>query len=249
MASATELAIIADVHGNALALEAVLAEIARQGVTTIINLGDNANGPLDPARAVALLRASGAVHVRGNGDRMTGEGGPTARGSAKFARERLDADALEWLRTLPPHARGEGWWAFHATPASDEAYFLENIAGGKMVLASPAEIAARLGPRATPEVSLVLCGHTHLPRLVRLPSGVTIVNPGSVGLPAYDDLTPVPHVVEAGSPHARYALVRRRGAEWEIEFRAITYDWSAAAALARGFGWEPWARNLETGFC
>ena len=74
-----QMAVIADVHGNAWALEAVLADIAHRGVKTIVNLGDNANGPLDPARSVELLRGCGAMHVRGNGDRMTAEGGATAR--------------------------------------------------------------------------------------------------------------------------------------------------------------------------
>ncbi len=242
--TASELAIIADVHGNAWALEAVLADIARRGISTIVNLGDDANGPLDPARTVALLRASGAVHVRGNGDRMTGEGGATARRSALFARERLDDGALRWLRERPTQARGDDWWAFHATPQSDEEYFLENIAAGKTVLASPAEIAARLGPT---DASLVLCAHTHLPRLVRLAGGTTILNPGSVGLPAYEDDSPAPHVVENGSPHARYAIARRVGAEWRATFHTLPYDWSAAAAAARTAGWSRWAQYVETG--
>ena len=76
--NATEFAVIADVHGNAWALEAVLGDIARRGVKGIVNLGDNANGPLDPARSVELLRGCDAIHVRGNGDRMTGEARWTA---------------------------------------------------------------------------------------------------------------------------------------------------------------------------
>jgi predicted phosphodiesterase len=241
-----EIAVIADVHGNAWALEAVLADIGRRGVKHIVNLGDNANGPLDPVRSVALLRASGSTHIRGNGDRMTGEGGPSARRSALFARERLDADALRWLRELPMQARGDGWAAFHAVPTNDETYFMENIAAGKTVLASPAEIAARLGDF---DASLVLCGHTHLPRLVRLADGRTVLNPGSVGLPAYEDQTPAPHVIENGSPHARYAIARREGSEWSVEFCYVTYDWTAAAAAARAAGWTAWAHNLETGCC
>lgn len=239
------MAVIADVHGNARALEAVLADIARRGVREIVNLGDNANGPLEPARCVALLRASGAVQVRGNGDRMTGEGGASATRSAIFAREQLDAEALRWLRKLPLSARGEGWRAFHATPTSDTEYFLENVAGGKTVLASVEEIAARLG--AGEGESLVLCGHTHVPRRVRLADGRLIVNPGSVGLPAYASNEPEPHVVATGTPDARYAIVRRTRGEWCVEFIAVPYDWRAAAAAARAAGWEEWARNLETG--
>lgn len=240
-----ELAVIADVHGNAWALEAVLRDIAARGVKSIVNLGDNANGPLDPQRSVEMLRSSGALHVRGNGDRMTGEGGATARRSALFARERLQADELRWLRDLPAVARGEDWIAFHATPRSDEEYFLENIVAGKTVLAPSLEIVARLGETTE---TLVLCGHTHLPRQVRLPDGRLVVNPGSIGLPAFKDGSPIPHVIENGSPDARYALVRRGPAGWSAELIALAYDWRAAGAAARAAGWLEWARNVETGY-
>lgn len=244
--NAIELAVIADVHGNAWALDAVLADIDRRGLKTIVNLGDNANGPLDPARSVDLLRACGATHVRGNGDRMTGEGGSTARGSAAFARERLDAEALRWLRELPLQVRGEGWVAFHASPRSDEEYVLENIVAGKTALASPREIAARIGDADAP---LLLCGHTHLAHAVRLDDGRLVVNPGSVGLPAYHDDQPTPHDVEAGSPHARYVVVCCEAGKWRVDFVAVPYDWQAAAAAARSAGWEDWARHVETGCC
>lgn len=242
----TELAVIADVHGNAWALEAVLQDIARRGVKAIVNLGDNANGPLDPRRSVELLRGCGAIHVRGNGDRMTGEGGAAARRSAMFARDRLDADALRWLRDLPAAVRGDDWIAFHATPRSDEEYFLENIADGKTVLASEPEIVARLGETGA---MLVLCGHTHIPRQVRLDDGRLIVNPGSVGLPAYEDDSPVSHRVENGSPDARYAVVRRDSKGWTAELIRVPYDWPTAGAAARAAGWAAWARYVETGCC
>ena len=55
--------------------------------------------------------------------------------------------------------------------------------------------------------SLILCGHTHIARAVRLRDGRLIVNPGSVGSPGYRDVHPYKHVVEAGSPDARYAIL------------------------------------------
>ena len=242
----SDFAVIADVHGNAWALEAVLADIAPRGLHGIVNLGDNVNGPLDPVRSLKLLRRSDIIHVRGNGDRMTGEGGAAARRSALFARERLDPEALRWLRELPARAQGPGWTAFHGSPNNDEEYFLENVVTGKAVLASHAEISARLGRIND---SLILCGHTHIPRLVRLDDGRVIVNPGSVGLPAYADDQPARHVVENGSPHARYAIVRREeAADWQVEFICVPYDWSSAAKAAREAGWTDWARNVETGY-
>ena len=62
-------AAIADVHGNYLALEAVLADIRAQGIGDIVNLGDMASGPLDVRRTMDMLMALDAVHVLGNHDR------------------------------------------------------------------------------------------------------------------------------------------------------------------------------------
>jgi predicted MPP superfamily phosphohydrolase len=62
-------AAIADVHGNHLALEAVLADIRAQDITDIVNLGDMLSGPLDARRTIELLMKLDAVHVLGNHDR------------------------------------------------------------------------------------------------------------------------------------------------------------------------------------
>ena len=62
-------AAIADVHGNYLALEAVVADIRAQGIEEIVNLGDMASGPLDARRTMDALMALHAVHVLGNHDR------------------------------------------------------------------------------------------------------------------------------------------------------------------------------------
>ena len=63
------LAVIADIHGNLLALEAVLAHIAARGITRIVNLGDCVSGPLCPAETAARLMALAMPTVRGNHDR------------------------------------------------------------------------------------------------------------------------------------------------------------------------------------
>ena len=77
--------------------------------------------------------------------------------------------------------------------------------------------------------------------------GPMIVNPGSVGLPAFSDDTPFLHVIETGTPHARYAIVERRGARWHVHFRVLEYDWDAAASDAYRDGRSDWAQALATG--
>jgi hypothetical protein len=73
------------------------------------------------------------------------------------------------------------------------------------------------------------------------------VNPGSVGLPGFYDDAPYPHVIQCGSPHARYAVLEGSGEHWRVEFAAVEYDWTSAAALAAKSG-SPWARAIATGY-
>ena len=62
-------AAIADIHGNLDALEAVLADIAREGITDVVNLGDHVSGPMEAAKTADLLRAQDFVTIRGDQDR------------------------------------------------------------------------------------------------------------------------------------------------------------------------------------
>jgi diadenosine tetraphosphatase ApaH/serine/threonine PP2A family protein phosphatase len=68
---------------------------------------------------------------------------------------------------------------------------------------------------------IILCGHTHVPRVIRLRDGRMIVNPGSVGLPGYDGQAPVSYVVEVGTPHACYAILERTKGGWSATIRYI----------------------------
>lgn len=95
--------------------------------------------------------------------------------------------------------------------------------------------------------SLILCGHTHIPRAVQLNDGRLIVNPGSVGVPAYASDLPWPHSMEAGTPHARYAILDKRNPGWQVEFFQVEYDWAAASHLAAARNRPDWAIALVTG--
>jgi diadenosine tetraphosphatase ApaH/serine/threonine PP2A family protein phosphatase len=97
------------------------------------------------------------------------------------------------------------------------------------------------------EQRLILCAHSHLARAVRLRDGRLIVNPGSVGCPGYRDIQPYPHVVEAGSPDARYAILELSGDDWRVSFRHVPYDHDAMADLARRNGKPELASALATG--
>ena len=237
------LGVIADIHGNLPALEAVLTRLDALAPDRVVNLGDCASGPLWPAEAVALLRSREIIHVRGNHDRVLGADSPEGLGASdSYAWRALDAEARGWLAGLPTEFTVEGTLCFHASPGDDEAYLMEEVHDGHLVPSPIATIGQRLAGRTAP---LMLCGHSHLPRSVRLVSGAIVLNPGSVGNPAYRDTKP-DHVSESGMPHARFAVVTL-GAEIAIEHHLAVYDWAHAARRAEQNGRVDWAHALRTG--
>ena len=241
-------AAIADVHGNYLALEAVLADIRAHDITEIVNLGDMASGALDARRTMDVLMALDAVHVLGNHDRYLIDRPPEKMGSwDRPAHAQLDASHLDWLRALPPtRVFRDQVFLCHATPASDEVYWLDTVLPDGTVAISPRERIEQLAEGITQ--ALILCAHTHLARAVRLRDGRLIVNPGSVGCPGYRDIHPFPHVVEAGSPDARYAILESVGNTWRVSFCHVPYDHDVMAELARRNGQPELANAIATGW-
>ena len=239
-------AAIADVHGNYLALEAVIADIRAQGIDEIVDLGDMASGPLDARRTMDALTALDAVHVLGNHDRYLIDRPPEKMGSwDRPAHAQLDASHLDWLRTIPPtRVFRDQVFLCHATPADDQVYWLEDVMPDGTVRMASLEAIEQAARGITQ--SLILCGHTHIARAVRLADGRLVINPGSVGSPGYRDVHPHPHVIEAGTPDARYAILERAGDEWRVTFRHVPYDHDAMAALARRNGQPELAAALAT---
>ena len=242
------IAVVADIHGNALALEAVRADVARRNVERIVNLGDCVSGPLWPRETIEALIATRWPTVRGNHDRWVGQNPLDSLGpSDAYAHRALDSAGRKWLAELPASLDlGDGLIAFHARPNDDDAYLLEDVEAGRMVRAPRETIAARLTGIVA---KVALCGHSHLPRALQLPDGRWVVNPGSVGCPAYGDPTPpAPHVSESGAPSARYAVVERDGDCVAVDLVILPYDHEAAARRAEGNGRADWAHALRTGF-
>lgn len=248
------LAVISDIHGNLPALEAVLADIAASGAERIVNLGDILSGPLWPAETAERLMALGLPTIRGNHERqlltLTSEG---MGASDAFAAAAITPAQRDWLAALPTTLElSAEVFCCHGTPASDFVYFLETVTdegwrGAAAPGVRPATLAEAAQRAADVRHGPILCGHTHVPRTLQLDDGRLLVNPGSVGLQAYDDGHPRAHVVENGTPHARYSLLTRRAAGWQVELRALPYDWAAAARRAEANGRGDWADALRTG--
>lgn len=242
------IAFVSDIHGNLPALQAVVADIAQRGVDRVINLGDSLSGPLLPEETAQYLMAQDWLHLAGNHERQLLDR-PLERMSAAdaHARLRLSEPSLQWIAAQrPTHRLDDEIVLCHGTPRSDLAYFLETVTPLGLRLATADEIAGRRGD--TP-ARLIACGHSHQPRALRAPDGCLLLNPGSVGLPGYEDDHRHPHRVENGSPDARYAMAER-GSDglWRAELRAVPYGFQAMAELARRNGREDWAVPLATGY-
>jgi putative phosphoesterase len=201
------VAVIADVHGNAVALAAVLAEIEREQPDALVHCGDLTWGP-EPAATVELLEGREAVFVRGNADRSVLEIGerhrrdPTAdvtpreRWMVEHHETRLQALLETFPATVELEIDGLGAVLFcHGSPRSDE----------ELVTIETPE--ARLAEAiAGTSADVIVTAHTHV-RYERHVLGRTFTNPGSVGMP-YE-----------GSPGAYWAMLGPG-----IEHRRTAYD-------------------------
>ena len=239
-------AVVSDIHGNLPALEAVIADAgAAGGVGGWLNLGDIVSGPLWPRETAALLMSLAWPTIAGNHERQLLSPARERMGpSDRFAADAITLAQRDWLAALPATMRpADGLLCVHGTPATDLQYLLETVAPQGLRAASSDEVQQRLGPA---DASLVLCGHSHVPRDMAL-GAVRVANPGSVGLQAYDDDHPYPHVVEVGSPHARYAIVEHSAAGFGVTLREVAYDWESAARRAETNGRGDWADALRTG--
>ena len=242
------IALLSDIHGNIAALDAVLADIAARDISQILNLGDCFSGPLDARATADRLAPLNLPTVMGNHDRELIDRPREKMGNwEQWVIDDLAETTLDWVRALPFSQTIGDLYLCHASPASDTDNWLDTRAANH-----------RMAPRDLPEIEarakgieapVLLCGHTHTPRALRLPDGRMIVNPGSVGCPAFLDTrqTP-PFVQETGSPDARYAILSKSGETWRAELISVPYDATDMIALARENGADSWAQALRTGW-
>ncbi len=240
------LAVLSDVHGNLVALEAVRKAIRKEKPDAVLVAGDLAmNGP-DPAGTIDALRAmeaDGAVIVAGNTDVAVADfdygaafpwfpdGVPAAlSAAAEWAHEALGDDRLDWLRRLPAERRLRDDATLvlltHASPGSQTAGFDLDL-----------DAAVTLERLSRTDARVICCGHTHLPE-VRDFGWKVIVNDGSAGY------------VFDGDPTASWALVTVAGETVSAEIRRTEFDVMAVsnAISARGLPGDVYrAATVRTG--
>lgn len=220
------VALISDIHGNVLALDAALADIKSHRVDRIAILGDlvqNGPRPAETIERVMELDAAGAIVIAGNTDIAVADGDFTAAypwldevpdghmAAAEWARDLLSDEQLEYLRRLPAERR---------ISAGDDALvlFCHGSPGSQT-----SGLSADLDPSITvqrvtrTDARVICCGHTHVADVRELGRKL-IVNPGSCGF-AFD-----------GSPDACWALLEVEDEEAPAaSLKRASYDAQTAA--------------------
>jgi hypothetical protein len=161
---------------------------------------------------------------------------------------------LEQWQPLPTQTIGltsgqpaPGVVACHGTPHSDVQNLIEEVVAERLREAPMAVLRDRLGEPGM-AARVVLCGHSHRTGMVQVPGGPLVVNPGSCGLPGFRISREPMHRQEAGTPHARYAVLHLDGDDVGVELLAVRYDWDAAARRAEEVGFSAaWPHVIRTG--
>ncbi|MEK4511983.1 metallophosphoesterase [Paenibacillus anaericanus] len=239
------IAIISDIHSNSIALEAVLKDISARDIKLIVNLGDSLFGPIDPVGTARLLmNNTDVINIMGNCDQiLLKEESDSA--TYKFVKPFINDEIKQWIRSFKTTWEFETILFCHGTPFSNEQYLLEEVNEMGVQYKNQQQLSMEL--EEVPH-HYIFCGHSHVFRTIYLPSGKLIVNSGSVGLPAYDDEAPFPHVMESNSPYADYVIAHKtEDGNWSIEHIMIHYDWDKASSIAEDNGRRDYAFAIKTG--
>ena len=224
--ASTMVALLADIHANAPALEAALAYLQQRNINDILVMGDIVGYGPHPQQCVDMLRAlPGAQILQGNHDHAVATQryslgfSPFSRWVIEWSRERLSADALAWLDSLPLYLQGDDWIAVHGAP-NDKTFFNAYVY----------EMTYEDNLMNLESRNLRLCfhGHTHLQKVYYRKSRQdrssnaahqnlneyerSLICPGSIGQ------------TRSGKPGAEFALYDHKSGE--LEFIHLEYDMS-----------------------
>jgi predicted phosphodiesterase len=204
------VAILSDIHGNAVALEACLADLhAAGGADRIVAAGDLCMDGPRPRRVLRRLKEAGANVVRGNTDRMialddTSLYDDETRSSIMWQRGALGQDWVAWLGAAPMTVAigndPDGLLITHATPARDDEHVWPD-ASDEQLEAIVAGVTQRT----------IAFGHLHVP-YVRTWRDRTFVNVASAGLP------------KDGDARAHYAILTQQSGGWAVRSRRVSFD-------------------------
>ncbi len=226
-------AVVADIHGNLPALEAVLDDMRRFHPDAILAAGDHANAGPFPRETLAALRAAGGELIRGNHEdylvEYTAGRWPVQMrasqqwGAIRWSCAQLGVDEVQRLAALPKQlvmrpehlppirmvhgslTRTNEGLVPEGSPTAAALFKEAGLVEDNQTVARPAQALAKI------QENVLICGHTHIPWVEEW-QGKLAFNPGSVGAPL------------TGSPWAQYALLTWLDGRWQADLRAVPYD-------------------------
>jgi len=225
------VAILSDLHGNAVALEACLTDLAEQGgADRIVAAGDLCLDGPRPKRVLKRLREIGAAVLRGNTDRMialedAGQYDDETRDALQWQRGALGQDWVAWIGAAPTSlAIGDGpdgLFVTHATALRDDEHVWPDAPDEQLE-----RITAGIVQRT------LAFGHLHVP-YVRYWRDRMFVNVASAGLP------------KDGDPRAHYAILVQQAQGWSVRSRRVAFDVDRVERQLRKSGMPGVAERIE----
>jgi len=204
------IAVLSDIHGNLVGLDACLADLyAQGGADVVVAAGDLCLDGPKPKKVLQRLEEIGAKCVRGNTDRyLSAPNGeafqPTETAQLEWTRRDLGDKWLAWLAQLPFAIRvgdeKNQLLVVHANPRTDDEHLWPD--------ADDATLERMIGSETATAIAF---GHLHLP-YVRVWRGKLLANVASAGLP------------KDGDARACYAIFTERDGGWEVKHRRVEFD-------------------------
>ncbi len=227
------IAILSDIHGNQVALEAVLQDLGSQpNITQIIVAGDLClNGPR-PREVLSIIQKLNCPVIQGNVDvdvaRQDAQKRIKKQDIASWTREQIGEDGIAYLASLPfyhlvVNVQGTDLLVVHANPLNqDEAIYTTT---------PDSRLEALLGNLA-PTIGAVAFGHYHVAYQRRW-RDLLLVDVGSCGLPRDGDM------------RASYAILSWQGDTWRAEHRRVTYDVNATVKQLKQCGMPHFEKRVK----
>ncbi len=225
------LALISDIHGNDIALQAVIDDINQKGVDTIMCLGDVAALGPRPGETVQMIRELGCLCIMGNHDAFMNDPGliksytdvTEVVEAVDWCRDRLTNGDRAFIASFSSGLEigldnGFTLLAFHGTPQSNTETLLAET--------QPDDLDRILNGQTA---QMAACGHTHV-QMLRQHRGRLVVNPGSVGLPYREVISGTsPEVLD----HAEYAMIHTSAKGISVNLCRVPVDRDALLKSAQ----------------
>jgi len=242
-----KVAVLSDIHSNVYALKAVIKDAKKRGISKFINLGDTLYGPIKPYKTYKELKKHKFIHICGNQDRQIFDATQEeidSNPTMQFIIDDISQATLEWMKSHPKtYELNNDVFLCHGAPNDDLTYLLEDIKDETNILRDEKQILELIKDI---KQKVILCGHSHTPRMIELSNGQIIINPGSVGLQAYSDDIPK-HKIQNFNSYASYAILEKKEDDIKVEFLRVNYKKEKAIKQAKKNHRKDWMHALEFG--